>query len=155
PRRRRSAPGDLVIASGIYVHLPYCRSRCGYCAFVVSTDDSTAGAYWNALDREMELVAPEASGATFDTLYLGGGTPSLTPAAELARLLGGLRRNFDVSEQAELTLEANPEDVGADSARSWADAGINRVSVGVQSFEDRELSAVGRRHDSARASRAL
>ncbi|HKA36150.1 MAG TPA: radical SAM family heme chaperone HemW [Thermoanaerobaculia bacterium] len=141
--------------SGIYVHLPYCGSRCGYCAFVVSTDRSTAGAYWNALDREMELVGPEASGAYFDSLYLGGGTPSLTPEAELRHLLDGLRRSFAVSPGAEVTLEANPEDVTAVSAQAWASAGVNRVSVGVQSFEDRELSAVGRRHDSAGASGAL
>ena len=83
--------------AGLYVHLPYCRSRCGYCAFVVSTDDSTAGAYWKAIDREMELVLPEASGAKFDTIYLGGGTPSLTPAGELEHLLDGLRSSFDVS----------------------------------------------------------
>ena len=142
-------------ASGIYVHLPYCRSRCGYCAFVVSTDDSTAAGYWRALGREMELLRPEASGAAFDAIYLGGGTPSLTPAGELHRLLDRLRDGFAVSADAEVTLEANPEDVTPESARGWADAGVNRVSVGVQSFEDRELSAVGRRHDSSRACRAL
>ena len=144
-----------MIASGIYVHLPYCVSRCGYCAFVVSTDDSTSAAYWKALLREMEVVAGEADGATFDTLYLGGGTPSLTPACELVKILEGLRRRFRVAADAEVTLEANPEDVTAESAKKWAAAGINRVSVGVQSFEDRELSAVGRRHDSARAAAAL
>jgi oxygen-independent coproporphyrinogen-3 oxidase len=144
-----------VTASGIYVHLPYCRSRCGYCAFVVSTDDSSAGAYRRALDREMELVRSEASKASFDTLYLGGGTPSLTPAGELEHLLGALRRSFAVCPGAEVTLEANPEDVTLEAASAWAAAGVNRVSVGVQSFEDRELSAVGRRHDSAGASRAL
>ena len=141
--------------AGIYVHLPYCLSRCGYCAFVVSTDDSTSAAYWNALAREMEIVSGETSGAAFDTLYLGGGTPSLTPPPELARILGNLRRRFAVDNEAEITLEANPEDVTAESAKAWAAAGINRVSVGVQSFHDRELSAVGRRHDSARAAAAL
>jgi oxygen-independent coproporphyrinogen-3 oxidase len=122
---------------------------------VVSTDDSSAGAYRRALDREMELVRSEASEASFDTLYLGGGTPSLTPAGELEHLLGALRRSFAVCPGAEVTLEANPEDVTLEAASAWAAAGVNRVSVGVQSFEDRELSAVGRRHDSAGASRAL
>jgi len=122
---------------------------------VVSTDDSSAGAYRRALDLEMDLLRGEASQAAFDTLYLGGGTPSLTPAGELEHLLGALRRSFAVCPGAEVTLEANPEDVTPGAASDWAAAGVNRVSVGVQSFEDRELSAVGRRHDSAGASRSL
>ncbi len=146
---------DNPIPSGIYVHLPYCRSRCGYCAFVVSTDESTQGAYLDALGREIEILAIEARGASFDSVYLGGGTPSRTSEADLARLLDRLRRRFAVSPCAEVTLEANPEDVTAAVARSWAEAGVTRVSVGVQSFEDRELSAVGRRHDAAAAQRAL
>jgi oxygen-independent coproporphyrinogen-3 oxidase len=146
---------DCPIPSGIYVHLPYCRSRCGYCAFVVSTDESSAGAYREALARETALLARQAGGVTFDSVYLGGGTPSLTPATALAALLEDIRRRFDVLASSEITLEANPEDVTPEAARGWISAGITRVSVGVQSFEDRELSAVGRRHDSARARRAL
>ena len=146
---------DPPIRSGIYVHLPYCRSRCGYCAFVVSTDESSAAAYRAALAREAAMLSAEARGAPFDTVYLGGGTPSLTPAGDLAALLEDIRGRFDVLESSEITLEANPEDVTPDAARDWAAAGITRVSVGVQSFEDRELSAVGRRHDSARARGAL
>ena len=103
----------------------------------------------------MELLREEAAGAAFDSLYLGGGTPSLVAAADLERLLEGLRTSFEVSPDAEVTLEANPEDVTPELARAWARAGINRVSVGVQSFADRELSAVGRRHDSARAAGAI
>ena len=141
--------------SGIYVHLPYCRSRCGYCAFVVSTDDSSSGPYFQALDREVALLAAEAAGARFDSLYLGGGTPSLIPPANLARLIGGMKESFAISRDAEVTLEANPEDVTDDAANSWAGSEVTRVSVGVQSFDDSELAAVGRRHDSARAARAL
>ena len=94
---------DRATASGIYVHLPYCRSRCAYCAFVVSTDSSTAGAYLRALEREMEILAVEAEDSVFDTVYLGGGTPSLTPAADLARLLDGLDQRFSISPSAEVT----------------------------------------------------
>ena len=146
---------DHPIPSGLYVHLPYCRSRCGYCAFVVSTDESSAGAYREALAREIALLAEEARGARFDSVYLGGGTPSLTPAPDLAALLEDIRRRFDVLASSEITLEANPEDVTPGAARDWVSVGITRVSVGVQSFEDRELAAVGRRHDSARARGAL
>ncbi len=143
------------VPSGIYVHLPYCRSRCGYCAFVVSTEGSSAGAYLRALEGETAHLAGEAQGVRFDSVYLGGGTPSLTPVPDLAALLEDIRRRFDVLASSEITLEANPEDVTPEAARGWLDAGITRVSVGVQSFEDRELSAVGRRHDAARAGSAL
>lgn len=152
-RRVRSA--IPTVPSGIYVHLPFCRSRCGYCAFVVSTDESAQDAYLDALEREIEIVAIEARDAAFDSVYLGGGTPSRTPEARLARLLDALRRRFTVSPTSEVTLEANPEDVTASAARSWADSGVTRVSVGVQSFEDRELSAVGRRHAASAAQQAL
>lgn len=141
--------------AGLYLHLPYCRSRCGYCAFVVSTDDSSRGEYLEALEREAALLAPEAAGAAFDSIYLGGGTPSLIRPRELTRLLDELRRRFDVDVDSEITLEANPDDVTPGLARAWKDAGVNRVSVGVQSFHDSELSAVGRRHDAAGARRAL
>jgi oxygen-independent coproporphyrinogen-3 oxidase len=143
-------------AAGLYVHLPYCRSRCGYCAFVVSTDDSSRGKYLEALACEAALLSGEASGSAFDSIYLGGGTPSLVPPEDLRRLLDELRRRFAVDEgDSEITLEANPEDVTAELAADWMDAGVNRVSVGVQSFQDSELSAVGRRHDANGARRAL
>ncbi len=143
------------MTAGVYVHLPYCASRCGYCAFVVSTEGSTRDAYLAALDAEAALAAEEARGAAFDSIYLGGGTPSLLPVAALERLLLTLRRRFAVDSAAEVTLEANPEDVTAAAARAWIAGGVNRVSVGVQSFADAELAAVGRRHDASRARAAL
>ena len=159
PATRSDAPiprsPDHPILPGIYVHLPYCRVRCSYCTFVVSTDASSAAAYQDALLREVALLAPEAEGAEFDSVYLGGGTPSLTPARELARLLDSLREGFSVAGGAEVTLEANPEDVSPAAARDWAAAGVTRVSVGVQSLDDRELAAVGRSHDAAAARRAI
>ena len=141
--------------AGVYVHLPYCASRCGYCAFVVTTDGSSRDRYLDAVEREGALLAAETDGVAFDTLYLGGGTPSLLPPAAVGRVTGALRTMFPLAAGAEVTLEANPEDVTLDAASAWADAGVGRVSVGVQSFEDAELSAVGRRHDAARAARAL
>lgn len=142
-------------ASGVYVHLPYCASRCGYCAFVVTTDSSSMETYVEMLEREAALVSAEAFGTSFNSVYLGGGTPSLLSPRDLARLLETLGSRFAVSESAEVTLEANPEDVTPERIRAWAGAGVNRVSLGVQSLEDRELSAVGRRHDAARARAAL
>ena len=142
-------------AAGIYVHLPYCRSRCGYCAFVVSTDESSRSDYIAALAREARIVEPEASGIRFDSLYLGGGTPSLVPPDELARLVEKLSRRFAFDDDCEVTLEANPEDVTSERRDAWRRSGVNRVSLGVQSLEDAELAAVGRRHDADGARRAI
>ena len=142
-------------AAGLYVHLPYCRSRCDYCSFVVTTDTSSRGAYLDALDTEASLAAFEAAGASFDSIYLGGGTPSLVPPEDLDRLVTSLRSRFRILAGAEVTLEANPDDVSEERTERWIAAGVNRVSLGVQSFDDRELAAVGRRHDAAGARAAL
>ncbi len=142
-------------AAGLYLHLPYCASRCGYCAFVVTTDGSSRDRYLAALEREAALLETVAAGTVFDSIYLGGGTPSLLPAEAIARLLDTLRSRFAIEAGAEVTLEANPEDVTAEAVRAWKDAGVNRVSAGVQSLADRELAAVGRRHDAAKARAAL
>ena len=152
---RARAAGGAMTPGGIYVHLPYCASRCGYCAFVITTDGSSRGVYMEALEREASLLAPEAGGTHFDAVYLGGGTPSLLPPENVARLLEVLRARFAIAEGAEVTLEANPEDVTGEIVRAWIGAGVNRVSVGVQSLEDAELTAVGRRHDAGRARAAL
>jgi oxygen-independent coproporphyrinogen-3 oxidase len=144
-----------VTAPGIYVHLPYCRSRCGYCSFVVTTDETTRGDYLSAVVREANLLSRGSNEAAFDTLYLGGGTPSLVPTGELGRLIERLDRRFAFSSDAEVTLEANPDDVDPSRAADWKAAGVNRVSVGVQSLQDRELAAVGRRHDARQARAAL
>jgi oxygen-independent coproporphyrinogen-3 oxidase len=117
-------------AAGVYVHLPYCRSRCGYCAFVVSTDDSSRDDYLAALFREAAILEPEAEGSRFDSLYLGGGTPSLVPAEDLARLVSELQRRFPLEEGSEVTLEANPEDVTEARRRAGGAAGGHPLTVG-------------------------
>jgi oxygen-independent coproporphyrinogen-3 oxidase len=144
-----------VSGSGIYIHLPYCVSRCEYCSFVVSTDDSSRDSYLAALEEESALVARETQGEAFDTVYFGGGTPSRIPLADLARLHAALARHFRLLPGAEVTLEANPDDVAPVPVAAWKEAGVNRVSLGVQSFSDRELAAVGRRHDARAARSAL
>lgn len=141
--------------AGIYVHLPYCASRCGYCAFVVTTDGSSRARYLEALEREAGLVAGEAETALFDSIYLGGGTPSLLPPEAIARLLELFRARFTIHPDCEVTLEANPEDVLPEAVRAWRAAGVNRISAGIQSLADGELAAVGRRHDALRAREAL
>jgi len=141
--------------AGIYVHLPFCRSRCGYCAFVVTTDVSSRSEYFSALAREIEILKSEAGDKGFDSIYLGGGTPSFVPMEEIARLLESLRRSFRIDSSSEITIEVNPDDVEPGSGESWAALGVTRISLGVQSLNDSELAAVGRRHDGAGARRAL
>ena len=141
--------------SGVYIHLPYCRSRCESCAFVVTTDESSRRAYLAALLREAGCVGAESGDTAFDSLYFGGGTPSLLPDPELDALAGSLRERFSFRPETEVTLEANPDDVSPERLAAWSRAGVNRLSIGVQSFDDRELAAVGRRHDAARAREAL
>ena len=141
--------------AGLYVHLPYCRSRCEYCSFVVTTDASSRATYLAALETEASFAAEEASGALFDSLYFGGGTPSLIPPEDLARLTSRLRTLFSFAPDSEITMEANPDDVSPELVLRWTAAGVNRISLGVQSFADRELAAVGRRHDAASARAAL
>lgn len=141
--------------AGLYVHLPYCASRCGYCAFVVTTDGSSRDRYLKALEEEAAILGEETAGARFDSVYLGGGTPSLLPPSAIVRLLEVLEARFTIDPASEVTLEANPEDVSREAADGWRRAGVNRVSVGVQSLSDPELSAVGRRHDATRARAAL
>jgi oxygen-independent coproporphyrinogen-3 oxidase len=137
---------------GLYVHLPFCRSHCTYCPFVISTDLSMQDAYVDAL---VEEIATKGRGESVDTLYFGGGTPSRTSAANLARVVDAIRAHFAVEEAAEFTLEANPEDVDEDALAGWRALGVNRVSIGVQSFHDSELAPLARLHGRERAIEAV
>ena len=145
---------------GIYIHIPFCRSRCSYCDFATGPYESEAAArYVNALAKEIGTSAETS--ACVDTIYIGGGTPSLLLPAQLDQLLGALRRRFLVSADAEVTIEMNPGSAGApgnaDEQQSpeklvgtlgeFRSLGINRVSFGVQTFDDRELARLGRSHD--------
>lgn len=135
---------------GLYVHVPFCRSKCAYCDFF-----SRAGAD-ELIDPFIEAVLKEADLYVdrfhlFDTLYLGGGTPSLLGVDQLARLLTGLRSRFVFTEDAEVTVEANPGDLFRDNLSEFRRLGINRLSLGIQSLNNAELTFLGRRHDVARA----
>ncbi|HEY8133093.1 MAG TPA: radical SAM family heme chaperone HemW [Thermoanaerobaculia bacterium] len=137
---------------GIYVHLPFCRVHCAYCPFVVSTDLLLQAAYVDALVTEIE---GRAGGEGVDTIFFGGGTPSRTAPQHLQRIAGAIGERFSVDPAAESTIEANPEDVTPEAIASWRSLGVNRLSIGVQSFDDRELEAIGRIHGAARARQAI
>jgi oxygen-independent coproporphyrinogen-3 oxidase len=147
----------------VYLHVPFCARRCSYCDFSIAVRKRVpADAYVAAVAGELALVrgadlaAPSEGG--LDTLYLGGGTPSALPPESLARVLLLLFDAFHGTgprDAVEVTLEANPEDVTLDAARAWRAAGINRVSLGAQSFDDRVLNWMHRSHDAARIGEAV
>lgn len=138
---------------GLYVHVPFCSSICNYCNFNRGLFDADLKArYLAALTRE---IADRADGTPADTLFFGGGTPSLLEPAEVAGVVAACARSFAVAPDAEVTLEANPETVTVERLTGYRDAGITRLSFGVQSFRDDELRRLSRVHSAARAREAF
>jgi len=142
--------------AGIYLHIPFCRQACHYCNFHFSTSLHRKNDFVGALLKEMEARKDYIAGAPVDTVYFGGGTPSLLSEDELARILDRLHALFPISPNAEITLEANPDDMAAQqSLESWKQRGINRLSIGVQSFFDEDLRWMNRVHNAAQAADSI
>ena len=140
---------------GLYLHIPFCASICNYCNFNRGLFESALkDRYVDALEREIRAAEGEIREPA-DTIYFGGGTPSLLEPAEIGRLIGACRDAYDVTPDAEITLETNPETSSATRMESFRAAGVNRVSFGVQSFKDSELRRLGRLHSAQRARDAV
>lgn len=131
---------------GLYIHIPFCISKCQYCDFYSLTDHSCRERYIDALLLHMEDYAQSAKEYSVDTLYIGGGTPSALPPKLLVRLLNGIYTNFNVLQDAEVSMEINPATVKLHALKVFRDNGINRLSIGMQSACDNELAALGRIH---------
>ena len=143
---------------GVYVHVPFCLTRCHYCDFVTYTGmEGLRRPYAAALLEEAAMAAAALGPAppAVTSVFVGGGTPTLLPPGDLARLLGRLAELLPFAPGAEVTVEANPETVDAAMADGLAGAGVTRVSMGAQSFDDRVLAALGRVHDAARVGAAV
>jgi oxygen-independent coproporphyrinogen-3 oxidase len=138
--------------AGIYIHIPFCVKRCRYCDFYSQTDLSLCGDFVDALIREIEL-APDPG--PVDSLYFGGGTPSLLDPTEIERIILSVRARFAISPDPEITLEANPGTVDEKRLPDFRAAGVNRLNLGIQSFDDDNLAFLGRIHTAAEASRAV
>jgi len=155
--RNGSAPGTSDDrdgpSPGLYVHVPFCKTKCPYCDFYSITSGTPAERWLGALAGEAALHR-DIFGA-FDTLYVGGGTPSLLNESETGRLFDILTGTFDCAAGSEITIEANPDDVTSRALAAWRELGVNRVSLGVQSFDDGVLRFLRRRHDAIRAQAAL
>ena len=140
---------------GIYIHIPFCRSKCDYCDFYsLAGREDRMDAYQKALLAHLKETAPLARGIPVDTVYFGGGTPSLYGDKRLRELLTAIRKQFDVEREAEITLEANPDSVDEKSLRRLRKAGFNRLSLGMQSACQEELNAVHRPHTVEQADEA-
>lgn len=139
----------------LYLHLPFCSVKCHYCDFVVRVLQQSAqiDRYLDHLELELAALTPLAG--PLDTVYIGGGTPSLLSVPQVQRLARSLRRSFDLSPLRECTLELNPESADSDALKAWQDLGVNRVSLGAQSFEPALLASCGRSHGVAEITRAV
>ncbi len=138
--------------NSLYVHIPFCSSKCLFCSFAVSVGQGhRADDYIEALEREAQVHR----GARLNTVYLGGGTPTFLSAVQLKRLMKFLRGHFVFDPDCEITIEANPDDINSEKSQCLSDLGFNRVSMGAQTFDDRYLKFLGRTHDAARARAAF
>jgi oxygen-independent coproporphyrinogen III oxidase len=133
--------------AGIYIHIPFCRQKCYYCDFYSSTEINLSGKFITALKKEITLRRNYLGGEIIDTIYFGGGTPSVLSINQLNEILSFLKVCFYVSGNAEITLEANPDDLNMDYLKGLLGCGINRLSIGVQSLQERHLKRMNRRHD--------
>ncbi|HMH34912.1 MAG TPA: radical SAM family heme chaperone HemW [Puia sp.] len=137
--------------AGLYIHIPFCKQACHYCNFHFSTSLTYKNDFVAALLKEISLQREYLDENTVETIYFGGGTPSLLQKADLTVILEKLHQEFRIAANAEITLEANPDDMLSSSLSSWKQAGINRLSIGVQSFFEEDLRWMNRAHDASQA----
>ncbi|MBP6870668.1 MAG: radical SAM family heme chaperone HemW [Bacteroidales bacterium] len=141
--------------AGIYIHIPFCKQKCHYCNFFSVASVKWRDEFTRALLKEMELRKDYLQGEPVNTVYFGGGTPSLWSIAHLALCIAHLALHFNIEHGVEITLEANPDDINETSLEEWRKAGINRLSIGIQSFFDDDLRYLNRVHDAGQAHRAI
>jgi oxygen-independent coproporphyrinogen-3 oxidase len=141
--------------AGIYIHIPFCKQACHYCNFHFSTSVNLKNDFLHALLKEAEMRKDYANGEKINTVYFGGGTPSLLRPEELNAIMQKIFRVFDVAKDAEITFEANPDDISFAQLLDWKMAGVNRLSIGIQSFFKEDLEWMNRAHDEKQAMDAI
>ena len=140
--------------AGLYIHIPFCKSRCIYCGFYSTTDIAVRQRYVDALCKEMEARSA-MRGEVIETVYLGGGTPSQLSINQLQQLFDSIKRVYSLAPDAEVTIEMNPDDVTAELAAALPQLGVNRVSMGAQTFDDKRLRFLHRRHQASQVGEAV
>lgn len=141
--------------SGLYIHVPFCKSKCVYCGFYSTVNQRDVAKYMTALEYEMALHKDETADTTIQTVYFGGGTPSLLQPAQLQHIIDSIHHHYALDPDAEITIEANPEQLDANYCRNLKALGFNRISIGVQSFHDEILQFLGRKHTAKEALHAV
>lgn len=132
--------------AGIYIHIPYCKQACHYCNFHFSTSTDSLGEMIDAINHELQYRKLYLNHEHIDSIYFGGGTPSMVPSTLLQKILGQIFDLFLINEKCEITIEANPDDIDSNTIKEWVNLGINRLSLGVQSFHDDDLFFMNRAH---------
>ncbi len=141
--------------SGIYIHIPFCKQACHYCDFHFSTSLKKRDAMVMALIKELELRKHEFNDITVETIYFGGGTPSLLSLIEIQSIIDAVYKHYQVGNRPEITLEANPDDLSDDVIKQLANSQINRLSIGIQSFREADLTLMNRAHNAEEAKQCL
>jgi oxygen-independent coproporphyrinogen-3 oxidase len=139
--------------AGLYIHIPFCLSKCGYCSFYSVKSVNLIPEYVAALKKEIKHYLNAFS--SFDTLYIGGGTPSLLNPQQLAEIFTAINKYYKIDDRAEITMEVNPGDISVEYFQALRALGINRINIGIQSFDDKILRLLGRRHSSLEAIAAI
>lgn len=140
--------------AGVYIHIPFCKQACHYCDFHFSTQLNHKTAMLNAIKKEIAIRSVTFS-QSIETIYFGGGTPSVLTPTEIAELIHQVQSHFNVSKNPEITLEANPDDLNTSTLQSLSDSYVNRLSIGIQSFDNRELKMMNRAHNADQAIQCL
>jgi len=141
--------------AGIYIHIPFCKKACHYCNFHFSTSQKNIQLVVNAIEKEIGFNRNYLEGEPIETIYFGGGTPSILNEIQLEQIIKSIRNNFNALDVKEITLEANPDDLTMDKMQQWLKAGINRLSIGTQSFFDKDLVWINRAHSAAQAIQSI
>ena len=141
--------------AGLYIHIPFCRQRCSYCAFYSSTLYNIQQKYVDALCKEIVLRKEYTGNQAIGTIYLGGGTPSTLTAEQLESIFGTIYNHYPIAPNPEVTIECNPDDLTPEFLTALRRMPVNRISMGIQSFNDAQLKRLGRRHDAAKARQAV
>ena len=141
--------------AGIYIHIPFCKQACHYCDFHFSTQLNNVSELCHAIAREINLQRDYLEGETIETIYFGGGTPSIISEADWVEIFNSISNNFKVEPQAEITVEANPEDLSIEKLKFLRSLGVNRLSVGIQSFDESTLKLLNRSHSAVQAEQSI
>jgi len=141
--------------AGFYIHIPFCKQACHYCNFYFSTSLKHKDTLISAILKEIDLRAKNWQNLNFETIYFGGGTPSILPIHQIEEILKKLYQKFNISNKPEITLEANPDDLNLEKLKAYKTMGINRLSIGIQSFFDDDLNKLNRSHNAQQAQEVI